>query len=328
MTLVAFSYIGVEIVAITASEARYPRDDLPQAARRIFWVTFSLYLAAVFSVSLNVPHTDCNLQSIFGDTRPTTGRLSPFIIAISNAGIDFLPGFVAACLVFCSWSTTNTQLYVASRTLYGMAARLDLDTHPYATIFSRTTKNGVPMTAIFASCALTPLAFLQLGGRDPQTLLTIFSQITTVGCLIVWMCQCIAFIRFYNGLQVRGAPHNRLSSDYPYCSSFQPWSAYFGAFGCALLVLFNGFDVFIVQIWIVNKGKPDERKVFKTDLFLAAYLGVVLAAMLYVWLKVSRKGAMVPRERMEYGVRRENFDMRRPPRQRGRIMRIVGWVFE
>lgn len=327
MTLVAFSYIGVEIVAVAASEAKYPRDDLPPASRRIFWTTFTLYAAAVFSVSLNVPHTDCFLQDIFHNTRAPTGQVSPFIIAIKNAGIDFLPGFVNAALLFATWSTTNTELYVASRTLYGMAARLDPETHPYLSIFGRTTKNGVPMTAIFASCSLAPLAYLQVNKSDPSTLLSIFSQISTVGCLIVWMCQCIAFIRFYNGLQIRGAPHNRLSSDYPYASSFQPWSAYFGAVGCGLLIFFNGFEVFIPKIW-ENPEDPDSKAAFKTDLFLAAYLGVFLAGAIYVILKLVMGGPFVTKEMMEYGVRREKFDMRRPPQVRSMFWRIVGWVFE
>jgi amino acid transporter len=323
MTMVVYSYIpGLEIVAVTASEARFPRDDLPPASRRIFWTIFSLYLAAIFSVSLNVPYTDCNLYDPFINSDKTTGRFSPFIIAIKNAGFDFPLGFVNACFVFANWSVINTELYVASRTLYGMAARLDPEAHPYLSIFSRTTKSGVPMTAIFGSMVLAPLAYLQLGGNDSLNLLTIFTQVTIVGCLIVWMCQCISFIRFYNGLQIRGAPHNRLSSDYPYASSFQPWSAIFGAVGCALLILFNGFDYLILSIWMEN-GKT----VFKRTEFLAAYLAVFVCVGVYLVLKVQTRAPLKRNERMEYGVRRENFDMRRPSRERGRLMRILGWIF-
>lgn len=198
MTLAAFSYIGVEIIAVTASEAKYPRDDLPRASRRIFWTTFTLYVAAIFFVSINVPYTSSGLKDLY-DTRPTTAKISPFIVAVENAGISFLPGFINAAMLFASWSTTNTELFVASRTLYGMAARLDEHDHPYLTIFKRTTKNGVPMVAIFASAIFAPLAYLQCGGSSPQKLLDVLSQMETVACLFVWACQCGAFIRFYYG---------------------------------------------------------------------------------------------------------------------------------
>jgi len=121
------------------------------------------------------------------------------VIAIRNAGIDFLPGFVSAALVFANMSTANTSLFVASRTLYGIAVKLDHHNHPLLSVFRHTTKAGVPVAAIFASCIFAPLAYLQCGGGNAQELLGVFSQIETLACLIVWLCQCLAFIRFYNG---------------------------------------------------------------------------------------------------------------------------------
>lgn len=158
-----FSFIGVELVAVTASEAKYPRDDLPNATRRIFWLTFGLYLAAIFFVSLNVPYSEWQLSP-----SAAPSRSSPFIIAIKEAGIKVLPGFVNGAMLFASWSTTNTQLFVASRTLYGMAARVSAETHPWLSVLSRTTKQGVPMTAIFVSCIFTPLAYLQCGKQSAK----------------------------------------------------------------------------------------------------------------------------------------------------------------
>jgi amino acid transporter len=189
------------ILILTKLQAKYPRDDLPRAARRIFWITFIIYLASIFTVSLNVPYDNPFLQNLY-DKRPSTGQLSPFIIAVENAGIEVLPGFLKAAFLFVSWSTTNTELFVASRTLYGMATKLDPVDYPNLSVLSRTTRKGVPMTAIFASCIFAPLAYLQCAGRKPAVLLGVFSQVETVACLIVWMCQCISFIRFYNGYVV------------------------------------------------------------------------------------------------------------------------------
>ncbi|KAI5840897.1 amino acid permease/ SLC12A domain-containing protein [Tricharina praecox] len=314
MTLAAFGYIGIEIVAVTASEAKYPRDDLPRATKRIFWLTFSLYLAAIFSVSLAVPYTDGGLSNLF-DPRNATGDLSPFVIAIKNAGITFLPGFVSAALIFANMSTANTSLFVASRTLYGMAVKLDHDTHPVLSVFRHTTKNGVPLAAIFASCIFAPLAYLQCGGGNAQELLGVFSQIETVACLIVWLCQCLAFIRFYHGLQTGTAPYDRASGDYPYASPGQPAAAYIGAVGCALLILFNGFDVFIFR--------P-----FKQADFLAAYLAVFVFVLIYAVTKLLVvRTPMVGAAEMSYSIHREAFDRTRVRRRRGWAWEFASWVF-
>ncbi|KAF8534540.1 amino acid permease/ SLC12A domain-containing protein [Trichophaea hybrida] len=314
MTIAAFSWIGIEIVAVTANEAKYPRDDLPRATKRIFGVTFCLYVAAVFFVSLVVPYTDPNLLNLY-DHRPTTGHLSPFVIAVKNAGMDFLPGFVSAAILFASWSTVNTSLFVASRTLYGMAVKLDPSDYPRLSVFRQTTKNGVPLPAIFASCIFAPLAYLQCAGENPQKLLSVFSQVETVTCLIVWMCQCLAFIRFYNGLQNDSAPYDRISDDYPYCSWGQPYAAYVGLIGCGLLIIFNGFDIFIF--------KP-----FRESDFFAAYLGVFVTMAIYAFSKFFMSRApMVSTSAMSYSVHRENFDRRRVIKDVGRVKGFLSWVF-
>jgi amino acid transporter len=198
MTLAAFSWVGVEIVAVTANEAKFPRDDLPRATVRIFWTSFTVYLASIFFVSLVVPFTEPGLLDLY-DPRPTTGHLSPFVIAIKNAGIEFLPGFISAAILFASWSTVNTSLFVASRTIYGMAVKVDPIRYPRLAVLRQTTQKGVPLMAIFASCIFAPLAYLQCAGGNPQKLLSVFSQVETVLCLIVWAIICLAFIRFYNG---------------------------------------------------------------------------------------------------------------------------------
>lgn len=314
MTLAAFSFIGMEIVAVTASEAKYPRDDLPRATKRIFWLTFSLYLAAIFFVSLVVPYTDRGLSNLF-DPRSETGELSPFVIAIRNAGIDFLPGFVSAALVFANMSTANTSLFVASRTLYGIAVKLDHHNHPLLSVFRHTTKAGVPVAAIFASCIFAPLAYLQCGGGNAQELLGVFSQIETLACLIVWLCQCLAFIRFFNGLQTGSAPYDRASDDYPYASPAQPAAAYLGAIGCALLIVFNGFDIFIF--------KP-----FKQADFLAAYLALFVFFLIYAATKLFVvRDPMVSCAEMSFEIQREDFDRRRVPKKHGPFREFLTWVF-
>lgn len=116
-----FAFIGVEIVVITAGEARYPRHDLPIAARWIYWFAIVVYILLIAVASLNVSYDDPALLqyvqvtpenigsetlSLFPDAKDgsiTTGDRSPFVIAVKRAGFDSVfPGFLNACLYFAA----------------------------------------------------------------------------------------------------------------------------------------------------------------------------------------------------------------------------------
>jgi amino acid transporter len=46
---------------------------------------------------------------------------SPFVVAIKHAGIKVLPGILNGCILMFVFSASNSDLYIASRTIYGIA---------------------------------------------------------------------------------------------------------------------------------------------------------------------------------------------------------------
>jgi amino acid transporter len=198
-----------------------------------------------------------------GDAK-RTGAVSPFVIAISEAGIKVVPGLANAGYVFSAWTAANTSLYVASRTLYGMCQGLTPKDNRFFWPFGRTRiGNGAPTMAILASCIFAPLAYLLCATEKAQAIVDVMAQMGTTGVLIVWGCQCAAFLRFYFGLKY--SIYDRKSLSYPYKSVAQPFTAIFGVIACSLLLLFNGWDIFY--------NKP-----FSPQNFFAAYLWVCFPA--------------------------------------------------
>ncbi|KAF8516066.1 amino acid permease-domain-containing protein [Gautieria morchelliformis] len=82
MTRAAFSFVGTEIVAIAAGEAKNPRKNLPKAIKRVYIRILLFYIGGTLTIGLLVPSNDpgLNLQS-------KNAAASPFVIAISRAGI-------------------------------------------------------------------------------------------------------------------------------------------------------------------------------------------------------------------------------------------------
>ena len=58
-------------------------------------------------------------------------------ISIQNAGISALPSVVNAALLTSAWSAASSDVYIASRALYGMALARNAPS-----MFARTTKSG------------------------------------------------------------------------------------------------------------------------------------------------------------------------------------------
>ena len=105
-TLAMFQFMGGEIVLVTAGEAKSPRRDLPTAARYMYMLPVSFYLIAILLLGSNInyldpriyhPHVIYALKSRLEGIQ--TAARSPFVIAIENAGIQGLPGFLDACFL-------------------------------------------------------------------------------------------------------------------------------------------------------------------------------------------------------------------------------------
>lgn len=312
MTIAVFSYVGVEIVAVTAGEARYPRRDISFAMKYVFLITIGLYVFSAIFVSLCVPWTHPDLWAIDASSGGNLGHRSPFFIAIVEAGYSpALRGLVNTGFLFSAWTAANNNLYAASRTLYGMCQGFTKEQNPYFWPLGRTRlSNGAPVIAILASCIFTPLCYLMCKGKsgEPQfngpKLLDLLSRLSTVGCLMVWGCHCLAFLRFYFGLSQ--SVWRRASPSYPYRSKGQPFTAIFGLVACALLVLLNGWSVFYLKPFVARN-------------FVADYLWPLVFAVIYVAHKLYYRTQITPLGDLDYSY--IGPEERQPPNQ-GRLRNL------
>jgi amino acid transporter len=159
--IATYAYAGVEIVAVTALEAkdckavRWPAYLVPP----IIFATYSLgSLGFYLNVSWENPMLPSMLKRATGGT--TTGA-SILIIAAEKSAIPHLAGFLNAALIMTVFSSANTALYVASRTLYGLARDFEVDQtgvfwRKWIAAFGKTSHiNKVPIGAIMMSFAIS-----------------------------------------------------------------------------------------------------------------------------------------------------------------------------
>lgn len=75
--IVAYGYIGVEIVAVTALEAKDPRKSLKYPAKLIAWLTTAIYFLSALGFYLNVAWTDPLLPTLSGRVAHGTTAFAP-----------------------------------------------------------------------------------------------------------------------------------------------------------------------------------------------------------------------------------------------------------
>ncbi|KAF7355053.1 Amino acid permease [Mycena sanguinolenta] len=258
MTQAAFSYIGTEIVAIAAGEAKNPRRNLPKAIKRVYIRILLFYIGGVTVIGLLVPSNDSHLNLSSG-----TAASSPFVIAIQRSGIKALPSIINACLLTSAWSAGSSDLYTSSRALYGLAASGNAPR-----IFLKALPNGLPIASLIFCSSFACLAYMGITSGSNKVF-TWFSNMTSIAGLMTWFGICVTYIRFYGGMKVQG--YNR--KDLPFASPLQPFAAWYAMIFCIVICFFSGWAVFL-------KGNWD------TATFVTNYLPFILFPVLYISAKI------------------------------------------
>ncbi|KAF8078426.1 amino acid permease [Lyophyllum atratum] len=272
MTQAAFSFIGTEIVAIAAGEAKNPRRNLPKAIRRVYIRILLFYIGGTTVIGLLVPYTSSGLDLADG-----TAASSPFVIAIQKAGIKSLPSIINACLLTSAWSAASSDLYTSSRALYGLASAGNAPR-----IFLKTSKNGLPYVSIIFCSLFSLLAYMGTK-KGAGRVFNWLANMTSIAGLLTWFGICLTYIRFYNGLKVQGYDRSKL----PFASKLQPYAAWYAMIFCVLICIFSGWKVFLRDQWA-------------TDTFVTNYLPLVLFPTLYICAKLYIRKPVVKAKEMDF----------------------------
>ncbi|KZV62415.1 amino acid permease [Peniophora sp. CONT] len=274
MTNAAFSFIGTEIVAIAAGEAKNPRRNLPKAIKRVYIRILLFYIGGVIIIGLLVPSNEPRLD--LGSAGTAAG--SPFVIAIQNANIRALPSIINACLLSSAWSAASSDMYTSSRALYGLALSGNAPR-----IFAMTMKrNGLPFLAVLVSVAFALLAFMGTSAGSGKVF-GWFSNMTSIAGLMTWFGICVTYIRFHAGMKAQGFDRKTL----PYYTNLQPYAAWYAAVMTIVVCFFSGFRVFL-------KGRWD------TATFVTTYLPLILFPILYIGSRIWKRTPPVSAAAMDF----------------------------
>lgn len=252
-----FAYLGTELCGITFSECARPRRAIPKAIRLTFYRIVVFYVLSIWFLGMCVPANDPKLLNASG----SSASASPFVIAIKNARIDGLDHVINACILLFVLSAANSDMYICSRTIYGLAVA------GYAPkFFSKTNKLGVPYYGVILSFLFCLLGFMTTSSASSEVF-QYFVNVVSLSGLIAWACILVIHIQFMRACKAQGISRK---NDLAFRSPLQPYGTYLALFICCIVILIKNFTVFL--------GNSFTYKNFITGyiilpVFLACYFG-------------------------------------------------------
>lgn len=263
MVTAVYAFSGTELVGVTVGEAKHPRLSMPKAVRLTFYRILFFYITTVFLLGMVVPHNSPAL--VFASGAKVSAAASPFVVAIKLAKIQGLDHVINGCLVVFVFSAANSDLYIASRTLYSIAAD-----GKAPRILSRTTAHGVPFVTLGLCSLFCSLAYLSTSTSAAKVfgyltnVVTIFgwsillvwrSLLTYVG-LLTWVSILVSHIFFCRQLKSQCIDPAYL----PYRAPLGVCGSYMALMFLVILILTKGAEVFV--------GK------FDLPTFIVQYVGI------------------------------------------------------
>ncbi len=175
-----FSFLGIEMIGITAGETKNPHKTIPQAINNVPFRILIFYIGALAVIISIIPWNQLDPDN------------SPFVKVFALVGIPFAAGIINFVVLTAAASACNSGIFANSRTLFGLADRKQAPPK-----FQVTNRRGVPVTAILVTCTLLLFAvLLNYFIPNATTVFVYISTVSTVLNIFIWTLIMIAYYRY------------------------------------------------------------------------------------------------------------------------------------
>lgn len=183
ITVVIFSFMGTEIVAIAAGESDHPGKAVRIATNSVIWRILIFYIGSIAIVVTLLPWNSANIL------------VSPFVAVLDYIGIPAAAQLMNFVVLTAVLSCLNSALYANSRMLFGMAKKGDA---PKA--FLKLSKKGVPVRAILFSTVFSYIAVI-FSYTSPDKIFLFLINSSGAVALLVYLVIAFSHLRMRRKLE-------------------------------------------------------------------------------------------------------------------------------
>ncbi|MRE42227.1 amino acid permease, partial [Klebsiella quasipneumoniae] len=107
--IAVYSFIGIELIGVTAGETKNPEKTIPKAINNVPIRILLFYIGGLLVIMSVIPWFKVDPDS------------SPFVKLFTLIGVPFAAGIVNFVVLTAAASATNSGIYSNSRILFGLA---------------------------------------------------------------------------------------------------------------------------------------------------------------------------------------------------------------
>lgn len=201
LSLVIAAYQGVELIGITAGEAKNPQTTITKAIQNIIWRILIFYIGAIFVIVTVYPWDQ--LDSIG----------SPFVSTFAKIGITAAAGIINFVIITAAMSGCNSGIFSAGRMLYTLGMNGQAPK-----FFAKISRNGVPLYGTIGVLIGLVIGVV-LNYIAPSNIFVYIYSASVLPGMIPWFVILISQIQFR---KAKGAEMD----NHPFKMPFAPYSNY------------------------------------------------------------------------------------------------------
>ncbi|MGM9925824.1 MAG: amino acid permease [Bacillus sp. (in: firmicutes)] len=173
-----FSFLGTEMIAVTAGEAKEPDIAVPKALKATVFRLSTFYVLTIAIMLMIVPWQSAGVDE------------SPFVKVMEFVHIPFASGILNFIILTAALSAMNSQLYASTRMMYSLAQANDAPA-----VFKKTSSKGVPLRALAISTLGIFFAAI-VTGFIPGSSYAFMMGISMFGAIFTWFMVFVSHLFF------------------------------------------------------------------------------------------------------------------------------------
>ncbi len=192
MGFVIFSYIGTEVVAVTAGEAHDPQTAVPKALRSMVLRLILFYAGAMVVLIAVVPWNQVQSTSDV--------RASPFVRVFQLLHVPAATNIMNFVVLTAALSSMNCDLYLSTRMVFSLARG-----HYAPQALGVVNRRGTPIRALLASTLGLIVATI-VAALSPGTAYVYLLGVALFGGMFVWIMIFVTHLAFRRAWLRHGNP--------------------------------------------------------------------------------------------------------------------------
>ncbi|WHY02875.1 amino acid permease [Neobacillus sp. DY30] len=173
-----FSFLGTEMIAVTAGEAKDPDVAVPKALKATVFRLSTFYIITIGIMLMIVPWKSAGVEE------------SPFVKVMELLNIPGASGIMNFIILTAALSAMNSQLYASTRMMFSLSQGNDAPA-----FLSKLNKKGVPLKALGVSTLGIFLA-AAVNALLPGSSYAFMMGISMFGAIFTWFMVFVSHLFF------------------------------------------------------------------------------------------------------------------------------------